>query len=169
MQKRNTRRGFTLIELLVVVLIIGILAAVAVPQYQKAVEKSRTTEAWTNLKAMEDTIQVAKLRGVEPVKLANEFFKLSEVSFVDANGNIPSGQTFSTRYYTYDVATYNTSASDPSATTFGATATRIGKDAMLSLVNGEKHCWGSFCPQLGFSTSGSDCLRTSSAEVCYVE
>lgn len=52
------KKAFTLIELLVVVLIIGVLAAIALPKYRLAVEKSRASEAIINARAIANANEV---------------------------------------------------------------------------------------------------------------
>ena len=46
------KKGFTMIELLIVVLIVGILSAVALPNYRKSIEKAKTVEASVTSKAL---------------------------------------------------------------------------------------------------------------------
>jgi len=52
----NMRRAFTLIELLIVVIIVGILATVALPQYQKVVTRAKTADLHSNLAALRTAV-----------------------------------------------------------------------------------------------------------------
>ena len=82
--------GFTLIELLVVVLIIGILSAIALPEYTKAVEKSRSSEAITLLRSL--------LTAEKAYKLANMEYT-SDLTLLDLqmpNINMENSKVFST-------------------------------------------------------------------------
>ncbi len=97
--KSSYRKGFTLIELLVVVLIIGILASIALPQYQKAVEKSRSAEALVMLKNAHQAYGLLKLEGSDP-------WGTMPKDIVDwANGTwSANGQNFCTKNFFYEFA-----------------------------------------------------------------
>ncbi len=71
------KKGFTLIELLVVVLIIGILSAIALPQYTAAVEKSRAGEALVILKHAQQARMIDYLQNPNAPSTPKDIMELS--------------------------------------------------------------------------------------------
>ncbi|MBO5910782.1 MAG: prepilin-type N-terminal cleavage/methylation domain-containing protein [Elusimicrobiaceae bacterium] len=90
-------QGFTLIELLVVVLIIGVLSAVALPQYQTAVERSRATEALTQLAAVSESMQRYH---AQHEKWPTSFTKLDiDIPTISADTKCTQGAMADSKYY----------------------------------------------------------------------
>ena len=141
MTNKLNKGGFTLIELLVVVLIIGILSSIALPQYTKAVEKARASEA---MAFMGDWVTAQTI-----YKMANGGYApksgTSSVS-TDLDITLPTNQM---KYFKVE----DTS----SASTATLTLTRQGSSTSYTLV----------VTMTNNATDGSDTItRTCTGNIC---
>ena len=100
--KNVNKKGFTLIELLVVVLIIGILAAVALPQYFKAVEKSRATEALSIMGSISAAMERARLVSKEN-KYPTTLVSL-DIEIANTSGTTVTEGTWDSNNFNFTVA-----------------------------------------------------------------
>ena len=164
MKQISTRRGFTLIELLVVVLIIGILAAIALPQYNKAVKKSRAAEAWTILKSMDDALAAKNLE----MGTHNQKYNFEDlpVSFVKKDGTNATGTWFQSNDWEY-MFSYTGEA-------LAATPGFGSAEVLLAFDGSTKVCWGSkeACSAYGLGKNATRCLNSAgweSGEWCFRE
>jgi prepilin-type N-terminal cleavage/methylation domain-containing protein len=107
----NRQRGFTLIELMIVVVIIGILAALAIPRFMQATVKAKESEAKTILK------QIYTLERTYRQEQGTYIANLGTIGF-----DVPTNSR-----YVYAIA-------NAGANTFSATATPNGNDADLTTV-----------------------------------
>ena len=106
--KNRRQKGFTLIELMIVVVIIGILAALAIPRFMSATVKAKETEAKTILN------QIYKLQDVRRQEVGAYSANLADIGF--------AAPTNSKYVYAIDAAAGNT---------FTASATPDGTDVDL--------------------------------------
>ena len=147
----SNKQGFTLIELLVVVLIIGILASVALPQYQKAVLKSRTSQAWVTLKNLSVAARVYCLENPSGTarmdNLAIDVQNTKDFGF--------RGQKYCSSDEEIFSAAYQTSPS---------------LELYIHPKTGRRSCEGNGCKDIGFTKSTSDsniCVCAVGPTSCY--
>jgi len=118
-KKRSPLAAFTLLELLIVIIILGILAALALPQYLRTVEKSRGSEALIHL----GTIRTVEMNFyAENRQYTNDWSLLD----IDNPNDLPSPPT-GTRLFTYSITI-------PVPGTFTASARRVRADGSEEVI-----------------------------------
>jgi type II secretion system protein G len=81
MIKTRNKHGFTLIELMIVIAIIGVLAAIAVPNFQKARRKANQRACYANMKTISGALEMYNLDNNQDGRLPNFATGSQDVSY----------------------------------------------------------------------------------------
>ncbi len=162
------KKGFTLVEILTAVIIVAILTVMAVPLYEKTIERSHMAEARTLM----NRLQAAKLAAMEKMNCTNYSYDADSascprlehlgVAFIDKDGHTATGRSFETKNFKYSLGAVGDTRPN------GICAKRTGgeyKDTEFMYYGlrqdegeAEFKCKGTYCQDYGFATS--DILST---------
>ena len=116
LSKKNGTKGFTLIELLVVIIIIGILAAIALPAFLNQANRARQSEAQTY---------------VGSINRSQQAYRLEEPHFSTKISGLGLGIKVSTEFYGYGDSAGTTDDTEP----YGGTAPASADPALAARIN----------------------------------
>lgn len=119
------QRAFTLIELMIVVAIIGVLAAIAIPQYQTYVAKSQVQRVQHELASYKTAAEEALTRGANTVTNA-------DLGYVASN---------LTTAVNSDIASFNADGSGELVVTMGGAATGVVVGTRIAWVRAVDGSW----------------------------
>ncbi|HID94425.1 MAG TPA: prepilin-type N-terminal cleavage/methylation domain-containing protein [Candidatus Latescibacteria bacterium] len=124
--KLSDRRGFTLIELMIVIIIVGILAAVAIPMYRGSTQRARASEAESALGTIRSALRVFYAEyGRYPIATTSV-----DVTTLTDSLDLDSDDLLG-RYFDQDDYTYQSTADGDSftVTAIGARGTKTAPEA----------------------------------------
>jgi prepilin-type N-terminal cleavage/methylation domain-containing protein len=91
MKNKNTRKaGFTLVEIMIVVAIIGLLAAIAIPNFVKARTTAQANACINNLRQLDGAVQQWALEMKQPANAPCDLTDITPYIKLDSTGNLPS-------------------------------------------------------------------------------